>query len=573
MALHRVQKIDPSDYSVVATFGWLGGGTSEDCIYNPAHLFYYSGKVYVCGNSRLVILDSDLAFVAEILPSGDYYSPWDVAVDDDYIYISEPWQYIHRYDATTYAFVDSTDVGADSSLCGMTIDASYLYFTDEDDETVKRYNKATMALVDALSYEGDIHYAASENVTAGTVISGSYEDTLAADGTKYITAPVNPGGLDVDLTINVGSGKTLKYLHIESNYKGTAPAHCHIYIYNHTTSAWTVNSYYMAAGDGSTDSNFKLALSANRQDAAGNVKVRFASTDTDTAARLSIDQIYATTALAYSFPQPISLYCDDTYLYVCDQTDNKIYRITKAPMAYCDPLDASANTYLLEQVAIVGSNIYAADRASALAMGKVLKYTFPGMALVDASPDYWDEDPFLLDSIRGITCDDDYIYIGHNSVETGNEIRIYDKSSKAYVAAFPVGTGTENMGTIAVDETHVYVPLYVWDPDGGTTKKYLKTSPYTEVGTVDDIFSYSVDTTFSFTIPPVIPATCSGVAGISIDPATMILTGTGTGANSTEWQVVRVYDGTVMDSGSGASASYSFVAEYNVEYQLQFRGA
>jgi hypothetical protein len=66
------------------------------------------------------------------------------------------------------------------------------------------------------------------------------------------------------------------------------------------------------------------------------------------------------------------------------------------------------------------------------------------------------------------------------------------------------------------------------------------------------------------------PASCLSTSSVTIDPTTMILTGSGEGENAFEWRVVKVSDDTVMDSGVGASASFSFVAEYGVEYQLQF---
>ena len=74
----------------------------------------------------------------------------------------------------------------------------------------------------------------------------------------------------------------------------------------------------------------------------------------------------------------------------------------------------------------------------------------------------------------------------------------------------------------------------------------------------------------SFSFSPPSPPSCSGTSGIAIDADTMIATGTGTGANGTQWRVVRVSDNNVMASGSGLSASFSFLAAYATTYQLQF---
>lgn len=57
----------------------------------------------------------------------------------------------------------------------------------------------------------------------------------------------------------------------------------------------------------------------------------------------------------------------------------------------------------------------------------------------------------------------------------------------------------------------------------------------------------------------------------SIDPDTLMVTGSGEGEHATQWQVIRISDGTVMDSGAGTLASFSFLGEYETDYQLQFR--
>lgn len=57
----------------------------------------------------------------------------------------------------------------------------------------------------------------------------------------------------------------------------------------------------------------------------------------------------------------------------------------------------------------------------------------------------------------------------------------------------------------------------------------------------------------------------------TINGSTMVITGTGLGANATEWRVVRTSDDAVMASGVGLNAVFSFVGELNVQYQLQYR--
>jgi len=76
------------------------------------------------------------------------------------------------------------------------------------------------------------------------------------------------------------------------------------------------------------------------------------------------------------------------------------------------------------------------------------------------------------------------------------------------------------------------------------------------------------------TCPPPTPptpdeGTCQSASAL-IDEATLDVTGTGNGEGD-EWQVVRLSDGAVMDSGLGNQAGYSFAGAYEEDYQLQFR--
>jgi hypothetical protein len=51
---------------------------------------------------------------------------------------------------------------------------------------------------------------------------------------------------------------------------------------------------------------------------------------------------------------------------------------------------------------------------------------------------------------------------------------------------------------------------------------------------------------------------------------TLIVTGVGYGGNATVWQVIRVSDGVIMDSGTGTTANFEFEGEYDTDYELQY---
>jgi hypothetical protein len=64
--------------------------------------------------------------------------------------------------------------------------------------------------------------------------------------------------------------------------------------------------------------------------------------------------------------------------------------------------------------------------------------------------------------------------------------------------------------------------------------------------------------------------TCLGISGLSIDPNNHLVVGIGNGSGATSWEVVKVDDDTVMDSGSGNTANFTFTAELGTYYQLRF---
>jgi len=62
---------------------------------------------------------------------------------------------------------------------------------------------------------------------------------------------------------------------------------------------------------------------------------------------------------------------------------------------------------------------------------------------------------------------------------------------------------------------------------------------------------------------------CLGVTA-AINSETLVITGTAIGSYATKWQVVRLGDGEIMDSGLGETASFSFQGAYGASYQVQF---
>lgn len=65
------------------------------------------------------------------------------------------------------------------------------------------------------------------------------------------------------------------------------------------------------------------------------------------------------------------------------------------------------------------------------------------------------------------------------------------------------------------------------------------------------------------------PPVCNGVEA-SIDPDTMVVTGSGNGENAVAWEVIRNSDNAVMATGQGNVAEFQFTGEYDTIYQLVF---
>ena len=79
-------------------------------------------------------------------------------------------------------------------------------------------------------------------------------------------------------------------------------------------------------------------------------------------------------------------------------------------------------------------------------------------------------------------------------------------------------------------------------------------------------------------IPPVVitpycvyvtDATITEVIG-DFGAITLLIAGVGYGGSASNWRVVRVSDGTIMDSGVGTTANFEFIGEYDTDYELQY---
>lgn len=494
----KVYKVDPLNYNKTASIGHITGGSAYNRFDTITSLFYNSSKLYISdsANSNIKVLDPDLVYITDITYVDMDY-PQAVCADANYIYVADLYGYVHKFNAVTYAHILSVDLGSSFNM-GIACDANYVYVTNQDLQQILRLNATTLAIIDWYDWSGGLtlDIVSSEVRNHGSVISGAYTDTEFDDSTRYVLAPTNPGGIDLELTVNVGVGRTLDELRVNGYFNGFGQV-CDICVYNNTTLVWDTLSTMTSR---ISDTNYTPTLDNSvHQDGAGNVRILFITSSTDTAHRLYIDKVNVSSfnALAPAFSDPKHICIDGSYLYISDEGDGLVHRISKATMTYVDSLNP-ASTYVVGQAVFNGSSIYVVDYRDANYYGGVQEYNVGTMVLISESPDTYGDDRYWMNQPEGITCDRDYIYVANGTgaapYHIPGEVKIYDRSSHTYIDKFSVGDF--EIGGISVDDDYIYVPIIHWLPPplAGYTKKFLKTAPYTEILSCDDILAISNDT-------------------------------------------------------------------------------
>lgn len=135
--------------------------------------------------------------------------------------------------------------------------------------------------------------AGSSTDTTGTVISGTYANTDTADASLWVTAPVNPGGLDMRLNFALGANRIPVSVSITGWWNAATARYVDVYAYDYKNAAWnqlTNSSTRMAHRTTSTTYAYPLTMQ-NVDPATGNAIIRFASASTNTGDRLSLDRV------------------------------------------------------------------------------------------------------------------------------------------------------------------------------------------------------------------------------------------------------------------------------------------
>lgn len=125
----------------------------------------YDNKLYCCfwdvaGNYAVQIYNAlTFAFITEFGVSGsgegEFTSPYAIAVDEDYIYVSDDdWSYVNAvkvFNRNTYAYVTSFfDNSEGSTITGLSSHGNYIYIYDNVYDQVHAYNKGTWDLYNTI---------------------------------------------------------------------------------------------------------------------------------------------------------------------------------------------------------------------------------------------------------------------------------------------------------------------------------------------------------------------------------------------------------------------------------------
>lgn len=175
-------------------------------------------------------------------------------------------------------------------------------------------NTNVLALATALSPVSQA--AGSSTDTTGTVISGTYANTDTADANLWVTAPVNPGGLDMRLNFALGANRIPISVAISGWFNGSSQ-YANVYAYDYLNAAWNQlsnSANRMATRTSTANYSYPLTLQ-NFDPATGNVIIRFVSPSTNTGHRLSLDRVVVN-SIGGSTGSPAGLTAEQVWNYV-----------------------------------------------------------------------------------------------------------------------------------------------------------------------------------------------------------------------------------------------------------------
>lgn len=146
--------------------------------------------------------------------------------------------------------------------------------------------QAAMNLIAPLTDASD-----SVVLAAGTAIAGTYVNTQSDDDNRYTLAPVNPGGLDLTLVFQLGTGRAPVSVGINGYWNGSGQ-YCNVLAYDYDLGVWDqLTNSTTRMNHRTSETNYSFALNREHIKSDGEVSIRFVSPSTNTAHRLYLDRV------------------------------------------------------------------------------------------------------------------------------------------------------------------------------------------------------------------------------------------------------------------------------------------
>jgi hypothetical protein len=162
------------------------------------------------------------------------------------------------------------------------------------DATTDSLNKLKSAIIEGVP--AAITTAVPPTITTGTLISGTYADTILNEADYLVIAPVTPAvggfGLNAYLTYTLTSNQRVNTLHLNGRFQAGGTRYCNVYAYNWTTLEWDqLSDSVTRMNKSNTDVDYEYTLFPEHKDISGTVQIGFMSPSTDTTDRLYLDQV------------------------------------------------------------------------------------------------------------------------------------------------------------------------------------------------------------------------------------------------------------------------------------------
>lgn len=423
---HRIVRLNKSDLTFSAQYGVTGtASTATTNFSSPTKIAIDATRIYVTdyGNNRIKILNkSDLSYVSDFGTLGtgigpginQFSGPYGIAVDDNYLYISEYTnnriQKRNKTDLSYVAHLGGTTAGATDTTFNrpydVSLDINYIYVADTYNHRIKKHLKSDLSFVSKVGSYGfgdDLFYypAGIRYKDANTLlIAGNNNDRIQIR---------NPSTLSFVSAIDL------------STYSNDG-------VYNPYGVAVDENYLYIV-----DTGNFRI--------------VKKNKTNLTTVA--SIGGPIAGTGND-QFNTPYGIAVDNEFIYVADYSNNRIVKRNKSDLSWVYTYSpGTAIIYSPVGLAVDGNNLYVTTIYSRITPEPAIYRDW--LTKIDISSTPWTVIQRIgevagsgineFNDPRGVAVDGNYVYIADT---TNHRIQKRNKSDLSLVTMYGIGVSGTN---------------------------------------------------------------------------------------------------------------------------------